>query len=327
MSETASNKRYKGYDLEKKAARYNKNRPWFWKILGISLIITAVIIVAVLGALLFSTKKNANYMKELNASNTIDALLEGHENVTITCSYSHLSEGDDYTTTRQVRTDKKGNYYSYLKKEGTESDYKEVIKNKELYRNNGKYTQYFGLVGDDYEKTCVAEIEGSVYQANEKDKVKNEKERGNIITVQTTYTVQSGDDYEKTYGFSVGDEISKTIVMNKDTKIVTSEEEKCNEEVFYSYKVEFDGEKKIPKFYRAVQKEKETRVCTVYSNYNGEDNQEYTFNVPVDVYFTLLDHDGYTVYEDAGGSTEFGSYQMEIQNTQTDLTLYVKKAK
>ena len=53
-----------------------------------------------------------------------------------TSSYSHLAEGSDYTTTRQIKKDKKGNYFSYFKKEGSDDDYKEVISNKELYRYN-----------------------------------------------------------------------------------------------------------------------------------------------------------------------------------------------
>ena len=42
-------------------------------------------------------------MEEINAANNIEALLKDHKNVTITTSYSHLAEGSDYTTTRQVR--------------------------------------------------------------------------------------------------------------------------------------------------------------------------------------------------------------------------------
>lgn len=67
---------------------------------------------------LHKTHKNAKHMEEINAANNIEALLKDHKNVTITTSYSHLAEGSDYTTTRQVRKDKKGNYFSYFKKEG-----------------------------------------------------------------------------------------------------------------------------------------------------------------------------------------------------------------
>lgn len=100
-------------------------------------------------------------MEEINSANTVEALLKEHKLVTITASYSHLAEGSDYTTTRQIKKDKKGNYFSYFKKEGSDDDYKEVISNKELYRYNGKYTQYFGLVGNDYEEECVKAIEDS----------------------------------------------------------------------------------------------------------------------------------------------------------------------
>ncbi len=327
MSENTTKRRYKGYDLDARDEyQKRKNQPWFWKILGISLLLTVVIIAIIIFCLLHRSKKNAKYMENINASNTMDALLKNHSTVTLTCSYAHLKEGSDYTTVRQVSKDKKGNYYSYFKKEGSDSDYKEVIKDKALYQNNGKYTTYYGLIGDDYKNTCVSEIEGSVYQGNRKDQVKNEKEHDDVVTIQTSYEVQKGDSYQTTYGFSTGDSIEKTIIMDKKTQIITSVEEKYDEEVFYSYTVEFDGEEKVPKFFKALEKEKETRKCTIYSDYNGDDNKKYTFTIPIDLYFDVLDHDGYQVFEDEDLQKEFTQYQMEIQNPETDLELYVKAA-
>lgn len=325
MSDTTNGKRYKGYELESNSKhRRDQNKPWFWKVLGISLLLTVLIIAAVIFGLLHRTHKNAKHMEEINAANTIDALLKNHENVTITTSYSHLAEGSDYTTTRQIRKDKKDNYFSYFKKEGSDDDYKEVISNKEMYRNNGKYTQYFGLVGDDYEQECVKSIENAVFQGDTKDSVQNEKERDNTITLQLTTTVQSGDDYDTVYGFASGDKIEKTIIIDKKTQLITSVEEKCGDEVFYGYNVEFDGEKKIPQFYKDLKKEKEKRTCTVHSEYNGEDNQKYTYKIPINLYFNVLEHDGYKVYEDKNGEKEFTHYQMEVQNPDTALSLYIK---
>lgn len=290
MADTTNAQKYKGYDLDRNSShRRRKNQPWFWKVLGISLLLTIIILAGVVFGVLHKTHKNAKHMEEINAANNIEALLKDHKNVTITTSYSHLAEGSDYTTTRQVRKDKKGNYFSYFKKEGTDADYKEVIANKELYRYNDKYVQYYGLIGDDYEQECVKSIEDSVFQGDTKDQLQNEKERDNTITLQLTTKVQASDEYATTYGFSVGDTIEKTITMDKKTQIITSVEEKCGDEVFYGYNVEFDGQKKVPVFYQKLEKEK--RVCTVYSDYNGENNQEYTYNIPVDVYFTVLDHE------------------------------------
>ena len=82
--------------------------------------------------------------------------------------------------------------------------------------------------------------------------------------------------------------------------------------------------KRFHSFYKDLKKEKEKRVCTVYSDYDGEKNQEYTFNLPIDLYFTVLDHDGYKVYEDEDGTKEFTHYQMEVQNPDSDLSLYIK---
>lgn len=325
MSDTTNTRKYKGYELDQTTShRRNQNRPWFWKVLGISLLLTVLILAGVVFGLLHRTHKNAKHVEEINSANTVEALLKDHKLVTITASYSHLAEGSDYTTTRQIKKDKKGNYFSYFKKEGSDDDYKEVISNKELYRYNGKYTQYFGLVGNDYEEECVKAIEHSIYQGDTKDQVQNEKERDSTITLQLTTKVQSGDDYDTVYGFSAGDTIEKTIIIDKKTQLITSVEEKCGDEVFYGYTVEFDGEEKIPQFYKDLKKEKEKRVCTVYSDYGGEKNQEYTFNIPIDLYFTVLDYDGYKVYEDKDGTKEFTHYQMEVQNPDSDLSLYIK---
>ena len=114
-----------------------------------------------------------------------------------------------------------------------------------------------------------------------KDQIQNEKERDSTITLQLTTKVQSGDDYDTEYGFSAGDTIEKTIIIDKKTQLITSVEEKCGD-------------------------------------------QEYTFNLPIDLYFTVLDHDGYKVYEDEDGTKEFTHYQMEVQNPDSDLSLYIK---
>ena len=222
MADTTNAQKYKGYDLDRNSShRRRRNQPWFWKVLGISLLLTIIILAGVVFGVLHKTHKNAKHMEEINAANNIEALLKDHKNVTITTSYSHLAEGSDYTTTRQVRKDKKGNYFSYFKKEGTDADYKEVIANKELYRYNDKYVQYYGLIGDDYEQECVKGIEDSVFQGDTKDQLQNEKERDNTITLQLTTKVQASDEYATTYGFSAGDTIEKTITMDKKTQIIT----------------------------------------------------------------------------------------------------------
>ena len=96
-----------------------------------------------------------------------------------------------------------------------------------------------------------------------KDQIQNEKERDSTITLQLTTKVQSGDDYDTKYGFSAGDTIEKTIIIDKKTQLITSVEEKCGDEVFYGYTVEFDGEEKIPQFYKDLKKEKrkESMYC------------------------------------------------------------------
>ena len=39
------------------------------------------------------------------------------------------------------------------------------------------------------------------------------------------------------------------------------------------------------------------------------------------IILTVLDHDGYKVYEDEDGTKEFTHYQMEVQNPDSDLSL------
>ena len=98
----------------------------------------------------------------------------------------------------------------------------------------------------------------------------------------------------------------------------------CNGEEFYSYTAEFNGKDKNPEFYENVKDADTDRECTVYYDYEGDDEEEYTFAIPLGVYFDLLEHEGYTTYLDEDCETEFSEYQMQVQNPESDLTLYVK---
>lgn len=323
---TKKGKRYQGYDVEKTVnKRSGRKKPWFWKVLGISLILTAVIVAGACTCLFLSNKKMTDYISQINGANTMSALLEDHENVRITCTYSHLTEGQDYTTTRLVKTGKKGEYYSYLKKEGSEEDYKEVIDNQKMYRYDEKFVHFYGLVGTDYEDVCVADIEGNVYQASGTEKIDTQKENGNVIKIRAVYDVKDGDEYTKIYGFHAGDKIEKTLTLDKSTMFVMSASESNNDEEFYSYTVEFNVEEKVPQFYKDLKKVKDTRKCYVYYDYDGDQQEKYSFELPYDVYFALLDHEGYKVYMNKECTTEFSDYQRDMQNPEGTLTLYMKK--
>ena len=80
-----------------------------------------------------------------------------------------------------------------------------------------------------------------------------------------------------------------------------------------------------PKFFRSLKEEKETRVCTVYYDFGGSEEKKYEFKIPIDVYFDLLDHSDYTTYMEEECIIEFSKSQMQLQNPQTDMTLYMKK--
>ena len=131
MSDTTNTRKYKGYELDQTTShRRNQNRPWFWKVLGISLLLTVLILAGVVFGLLHRTHKNAKHMEEINSANTVEALLKEHKLVTITASYSHLAEGSDYTTTRQIKKDKKGNYIVIMGSIHSISDWLEMITRK-----------------------------------------------------------------------------------------------------------------------------------------------------------------------------------------------------
>ncbi len=317
-------KRYQGYDLEKtKKSRSGRKKPWFWKMLGISLCLTGLIILIGCGYIFRSNKKRTDYISQINGANTMEKLLADHENVLITRDYSHLVEGEDYKTTRFVKMAKDGDYYSYLKKEGSEDDYKEVIKNRTVYRYDEKFVQNYALIGSDYEDICLPEIEGNVFQASGDEKIKNQKESGNFIKIDATYEVQDGDLYTSLFGFDVGTQIDKSITLDRDSLLVTTETESCDGEEFFSYTVEFDGDEKVPQFYKDLKKITETRKCYVYYDYDGDNEKKYTFEVPKGVYFNLFEHDGYKVYQDKEGIKEFTDYQMQVQNPEGSLTLYI----
>ena len=317
-------KRYQGYDLEPMLQKRSK-RPWFWKILGISLLLTAVVILAVWGFVFQSNQRMTSYISEINNSNTMEALLDGHENVLITVNYSHLTNEDDYKTTRFVRQTNAGEYYSYYRTDGMEEDYREVIRNQQLYRYDGNFVYYYGLLGDDYENVCVSQIEGEVFQASDAVRITSEQESGDFLKIETTYDVSEGDAYASRYGFNAGDQIQQTLTVDKDSMIVLTAVESCNGEEFYSYTVEFDGENKNPEFYQNIKDEATDRECTVYYDYEGDNEETYTFDIPRGVYFNVLSHDRYTVYSDEDCENEFTEYQMQVQNPETDITLYVKQ--
>ena len=62
MSDTTNTRKYKGYELDQTTShRRNQNRPWFWKVLGISLLLTVLILAGVVFGVLHKTHKNAKH--------------------------------------------------------------------------------------------------------------------------------------------------------------------------------------------------------------------------------------------------------------------------
>ncbi|MBR5046974.1 MAG: hypothetical protein IKX76_01935, partial [Eubacterium sp.] len=106
-------KRYQGYDVDKVMIQNSRQKgPWFWKVLGISLLLTALIITVAAGVAMRRRKQQANYLSKINESNSVDILLDGHSNMTISHTYSGLKDTDDYTTTRFLKKSKKGTLFS-----------------------------------------------------------------------------------------------------------------------------------------------------------------------------------------------------------------------
>ena len=318
-------KRYQGYDLDKTIIKRSR-RPWFWKVLGISLLVTALLLLIVCGAVFTTNQKRSSYISEINEANTMENLLNGHENVQITVNYSHLTNEEDYKTLRFVKKTNSGDYYSYYRTDGMEEDYREVIRNKQVYRYDGRYVYYYGLLDNDYEDVCLAQIEGDVYQVGEDMRITDEQESGDFLKVEATYDVTEGDEYTTKYGFKVGDQITQTLTLDKESMIVLTAVESCNGEEFHSYTAEFDGKDKNPEFYQDIRDAEPGRECTVYYDYDGDNEETYNFEIPGGVYFNVLPHEGYTVYSDEDCESEFTEYQMQVQNPETDLTLYVKQS-
>lgn len=319
-------KRYQGYDVEQiTSRRYQKSKPWFWKVLFISLLLSAAIVVGACAYFINGDRKKTDYLAGMNEANNMQALLEGHKNVSITESFSHLAEDKDYTLTRIVTKTKSGEYYSYLKKIQDEDTNKEVIRNKIMYRYDESFPRYVALVGDNYEKICIPEIEGCVFQNDGNETIEDQKDKGELVNIKASVTVQEGDRYNITYGFDPGTKIDKTIVMDKESGIVTSETESSGGEEFYSYIVEYDGETKVPYFYKKIKEKTDTRECTVYVDDGTGEWKEYNYDVPMDVYFTVLEQDGYRCYADKDCTKEFSEYQISVQNPESSVTLYLKK--
>lgn len=328
QQQKSSKKRYQGYDAEKIAGRRHKReKPWFWQILLISFLLSVIIVIGACVYFINGDKKKTDYLTGMNDANNMKTLLKGHKNVTITESFSHLTEEKDYTTTRIVTKTKSGDYYSYLKKIQGDETRKEVIRNKLVYRYDESYAQYVALVKDNYDKICVAQIEGCVYQNSGDEDIEDQKDKGDLVSIKASVTVQEGDKYNVTYGFKPGDKITKTIVMDKESGIVTSETEQNGDEEFYSYLVEYDGETKVPYFYKKIKDAKVTRKCMVYMDYGTKKNKRYTYDVPSGVYFTVMDQEGYKCYIDEDCTKEFSEYQILVQNPESPVTLYLRKEK
>ncbi len=325
-SKPVEKKRYQGYDVKKTVSKQkSRKKPWFWKVLGISLLITLVIILITCAVALRRKKSQTDYLSKINGSNSLELLLEDHSNVTITQSYTGLKDENDYKETRFLRETIDGeSIFSYLKTEGLDVDYKEVLTGERLFRYDGSFTYFYGFVNDDYD-TFFADVTADILQLDGSETVVEQTESTDRIKVTLTYNVQAGDKYTELYGFETGTEVQKVLVIDKDTLIVLSDIETVDGEDCYSYAVTFDGENKVPKFYREAKAKETNREITVYYDYQGDNEEKYSYTIPVDTYFTLLDHEGYTVYMDEDCLTEFTNSQMQIQNPYSDLTLYMKK--
>lgn len=321
-------KRYQGYDVKKVAAgNANRKKPWFWKVLGISLVLTAVIISVACVIGMRTKKQQTDYLSSINDSNTVDLLLENHKNVTITQSFSKLKdeEMNDYKTIRFLKKrGEKNTLFSYLKTEGLSEDYKEVLDNEKLFRFDGNYAYFYGFVKDDY-KDFLDSISAEVVQLNGSERVQEQIDSSDVMKVTMTYDVQANDSYTKKYDIAPGSTIKKVLTIDKETLLITSLHESVNEEEFYSYSVSFDGDNKNPEFYRNIKDKHTTRKCVVYYDYGGKEEEKYNYTLKVDTYFTLLPHEGYKVYMESACNTEFTTMNMQTQNPYTDLTLYMKK--
>lgn len=318
-------KQYRGYDVNRAVAQSrNKKKPWFWKVLGLSLLITFLVLAIAVAFALHRKKQQTNYLSKLNDANSIDLLLEDNSNITITKAYHNLKNQDDYTLTRFLKESEKGNLFSYLKTEGLEEDYKEVLSGKNLYRFDGNFTYYYGFVADDFEK-CVADIKDEVLQLEGSETVDEQTESTDIMKVTLNYNVQPGDLYTKIYGLETGTKVKKVLTVAKESLLVTSDVETVDDKEIYSYTVTFNGENKNPVFYRELKEKSTMRNCKIYYDYEGEYEEEHEYTIPVDTYFTLLEHEDYTTYMDQDCTTEFTTSQMQFQNPYTDLTLYMKK--
>ena len=56
---------------------------------------------------------------------------------------------------------------------------------------------------------------------------------------------------------------------------------------------------------------------------NEDKGKAYKYQVPYEVYFTVEPRDGYKVYMDKDGETEFTELNLATQNVEAPMTLYV----
>ena len=74
--------KYRGYDIEGQTGS-DINRPWFWKVLLISLLLTAVIVTGVCFTFMHRKHEETRSLEEINEANTLKNLMKDHDNVKI----------------------------------------------------------------------------------------------------------------------------------------------------------------------------------------------------------------------------------------------------
>lgn len=318
-------RRYQGYDVEELTKEYkDKPKRWFWKILFISLVLSSAIIVALLVVALIFNKKQNDYISSINENNTLEALMDGKKNLQITISYNNTIDDNDYTVFRQIRKDKKGELYCYTKVTDSDADYKEVMAKGAVYRSDDSYTYYYAMIGDEYGDRMAA-IDDDLFTIAPGESVVQQSEGSGIVNIKTRYEVQAGDTYTERFGCNPGEYINRSITLDTENNHVNHVTETYNEVDIVSYSVESDVENKTPNFYQKVLKAKSNRKCMIYYDYEGDGQKIYQYEVPTEVYFTMFDHEGFTAYMDQEKTKEFTEFEMQSQNPEKAMVLYMVK--
>lgn len=307
---------------------------------------TAIILTAVLAAGLTGCGGNSAdelqniTLEDIEKANKGDALLKNHDSV----QYRMEIHQEGSKMTEYASIAKAGDEYLYaVKLEDTENYRTEVLKDGYIYSEYGS-TDGLGYavcwcMDDEYETyldECiqgflVPDVEGldiTKVEVSKDGKINGEDIEGmsdaekELEYVSVTAQLDEGDnvsdEYDYFYEYIMNTdslEIDQFMAYGVDTE---------GEETLNSFaQISYDSDYSEPSFVSKLQKE-DKRTVTIIADPGKSSEKKYTAEIAVCAEFDAILSDGYQLYSDKNGKTEYtvGDESLNEDGEYSDLTVY-----